>query len=272
MVRSDAFAKAQKAALAKRLAKAEQALAQLSRRGQGRKRLDAAGLREATQEAIRTNRVEGLLSAEVATIRTERAIRGCKGAPGRVEVREEHSLAVQRDEEAIRRAEREMGWQAYATNREDWGLGEVVMAYRGQYRIEKGWSRLKGKPLSLEPMHLKDEGRMEGLVLLLALALRALGLLEWQVREKLRSGKEELVGIHPGQPSRKTSRPSAELLLGAFQGICLAEVEAGGKATFDVTALNPLQTRLLELWELPADLYSRIALQCAEPPRMITER
>ncbi len=272
LVRSDAFAKAQKAALVKRLAKAEQDLAQLSRRGQGRKRLDAAGLGEAAAEAIRSNRAEGLLSAEVATRRTERRVRGYRGAAGRVEIQEEHSVEVKRDEEAIRRAEREMGWQVYATNREDWGLREVVMAYRGQYRIEEGWSRLKGKPLSLEPMHLADEGRMEGLVLLLALALRALGLLEWQVRQKLEGAKEELSGIYPWQPKRKTARPSAEMLLGAFKGICLAEVAAGGKHTFHMTPLNPLQVKLLALWELPPDLYQRIVLHCAEPPRAITER
>ncbi len=39
-----------------------------------------------------------------------------------------------------------------------------------------------------------------------------------------------------------------------------------------MTPLNPLQTRLLKLWDLPADLYHRIAIHCAEPPRMMSER
>lgn len=272
LVRSDAFAEAQKAALGKRLEKAERELARLARRRQGKKRLDAAALRAAADEAIRSNRVEGLVLAEVETLRTERRVRGYRGVPGRVEAEEGCLLRVRRDGEAVARAEREMGWQVYATNREGWGLEEVVRAYRGQYRIEEGWSRLKGKPLSLEPMHLSNEGRMAGLVLLLALAVRALALLQWQARENLAKAEKELRGLYSGQPGRKTGTPSAELLLGAFKGICLAEVEAGGRASFHMTPLSRLQARLLELWQLPADLYHRIAAHCAEPPRRISER
>jgi transposase len=276
LVRSEAFARGQREGLRKRLEKAQQALARLDERKQGRKRLDAAGLREAAHEAIRSNRVEGLLSAQVLAGRTERQVRGCRGAPGRVEVREENEVRAVRDEEAIRRAEREMGWQVYATNREGTTLEEAVRAYRGQYRIEKCWSRLKGGPLALEPMHLKEEGRMEGLVLLLALALRALGLMQWQARESLANAEREedrvLRGLYPGQAGRKTKTPSAEMLLGAFKGIRLVEAEAGGKTALRVTELGALRQRLLELWELPADLYRRLASHSAEPPRIMSER
>ncbi len=43
-------------------------------------------------------------------------------------------------------------------------LPQVVWAYRGQYRIEDDWSRLKGRPLGLTPMYLQDEERMQGVV------------------------------------------------------------------------------------------------------------
>ena len=89
----------------------------------------------------------------------------------------------------------------------------MVWAYRGQYRIEDDWSRLKGRPLGLTPLYLQDEGRIQGLVYLLSLALRLLTLVEWVVRERLRQEGAKLQGVYAGQPGRKTARPSAELLL-----------------------------------------------------------
>ena len=148
-----------------------------------------------------------------------------------------------------------------------------MWGYRGQYQIEKGWSRLKGQPLSLTPMYLVDEDRMRGLVLLLSIALRLLTLLEWVVRQKLQQGGESLRGLYPGQAGRKTSRPSAELLLGAFQGISLTVVEVAGQQTALLTPLSPLQEKLLCLWDLPSGLYERLAFPCfPEPPPVLSER
>src|SRR6202040_2433594 len=93
---------------------------------------------------------------------------------------------VQRAEAVIEQKKKEMGWQVYATNAVLLVLAQVVWAYRGQYRIEDDWSRLKGRPLGLTPMYLQEEQRIQGLVYRLSLALRILTLLEWVVRERLR--------------------------------------------------------------------------------------
>ena len=183
-----------------------------------------------------------------------------------MQVREIHGLEVSRDEGAIEREQRQLGWQVYASNDVGLPLEAVVLAYRGQYHIEDGWSRLKGRPLSLEPMYLQDEGRMEGLVLLLMVALRVLTLAEWQARQQLCQGAEKLKGIYPGQAGRQTNRPSAELLLGAFRGMSLSVIAVAGRHSAHITALNPLQQRLLALWGLPADLFHRLTLHCLEPP------
>ena len=114
---------------------------------------------------------------------------------------------------------------------------------------------------------------MQGLVLLLSVALRMLTLLEWMVRQKLQQGGESLRGLYPGQAGRKTSRPSAELLLEAFRGISLTVVEVAGQQTALLTPLSPLQEKLLSLWDLPADIYPRLAFSCfQEPPPVLSER
>src|ERR1700722_19671538 len=100
-----------------------------------------------------------------------------------------------------------MGGQGYGTNGEGMTLPKVVWAYRGQYRIENDWSRLKGRPLGWSPLYLQDEGRIQGLVYLLSLALRVLTLVEWLVRARLHQEGSKGQGIYAGQPGRKTARP-----------------------------------------------------------------
>ena len=150
-------------------------------------------------------------------------------------------------------------------------MAEVVWAYRGQYRIEDDWSRLKGRPLGLVPMYLTDERRMQGLVHLLSLALRLLTLLEWVARERLRQEGAKLQGVYAGQPGRKTDRPSAELLLGAMKAISVSVVEVDGRCHALLSPLTDVQRRLLELWALPSDLYEKLVREFPIPPPNTSE-
>src|SRR4030095_8489093 len=145
-------------------------------------------------------------------------------------------------------------------------LAQVVWAYRGQYRVEDDWSRLKGRPLGLVPMYLQDEGRMQGLGLLRSLPLRLLTLLEWVVREQLRKEGAKLQGVYAGQPGRKTDRPSAELLLGVMKTITVSVCVGTGQTHAVLSPLTDVQRRLLELWHLPSDLYEKLVRGFPMPP------
>ena len=164
-----------------------------------------------------------------------------------------------------------MGWQVYGTNGVAMSLPQVVWAYRGQYRIEDDWSRLKGRPLGLTPLYLQDEVRIQGLVHLLSLALRTLTLVEWVVRERLREDGSKMEGIYAGQPGRKTARPGAELLLGAMKTISVSVVEFNGQTYSLLSPLTEVQERLLDLWGLPPDLYERVARGFPRPPPNTSE-
>ena len=164
-----------------------------------------------------------------------------------------------------------MGWQVYGTNGVAMTLPQVVWAYRGQYRIEDDWSRLKGRPLGLTPLYLQDEGRIQGLVYLLSLALRVLTLVEWVVRERLRQEGSKVQGIYAGQPGRQTARPSAELLLGAMKTISVSVVEVNGQMHALLSPLTEVQERLLELWDLPSDLYEKVARGFPKAPSNTSE-
>jgi transposase len=266
LVRSRAYARAQEAALERRLANAAAALRDLPARKPGKKPRFHAELVRAAEAIVARDGVDGLLRYTVQARMTTRPVRAYRGRPARRETEVSFTIDVGRDEARIEEKKREMGWQVYGTNALALTLSPVVWAYRGQYRIEDDWSRLKGRSLSLTPVYLQDEERIQGLVSLLSLALRVLTLVEWVVRERLRQERARLQGIYAGQPGRKTGRPGAELLLGVLKTISISVVEVNGRIHALLSPLTAVQKRLLELWDLPPDLYENVACGFPEPP------
>jgi transposase len=271
VVRSAALAASQQQLLEQRLHKAETLLAKLTSRKQGKKRLYHAQLIEAAADIMQQYRVTGLLTVAVQTLATRRAKRAYGDRPAEVVVEVYYEVTVQRQEEEIAQAKRELGWQVYATNQEEMGLAGVVWGYRGQYRIEDDWSRLKGRSLGLTPLYLQEEKRIAGLVLLLSVALRVLTLLEWMVRERLRRDGSTVQEVYAGQAGRKTARPSAELLLKVMQTISISVVAVGEQVCVLLSPLSGVQQRLLGLWNLPPDLYEKVTLHFPKPPPTMSE-
>jgi hypothetical protein len=62
------------------------------------------------------------------------------------------------------------------------------------------------------------------------------------------------------------------MLLQAFAGISLTVVEVAGRTSLHLTPLNPLQQRLLQLWDLPPNLFLLLSLHCPNPPPTLSER
>jgi len=271
LVRSLAYARTQEAALERRLERATAALQDLVVRKQGKKRLFHAALMQAAEGIVARQGVEGLLSYTVQAVLAKRSRRalGSRATPSMADV--SFVIEVRREEALIGERKREMGWQVYSTNAAGLGLAQVVWAYRGQYRIEDDWSRLKGRSLGLTPLYLQDEGRIQGLVYLLSVALRVLSLLEWLVRERLRKEETKLRDVYEGQPGRQTARPSAELLLRAMRAICVSVIEVKGQVHVLLSPLTPVQKRLLDLWDLPPDLYDKLARGFPETPPNTSE-
>ena len=271
LARSRAYAQSQEAGLERRLARATAAVLDLPTRKQGKKQLFHAELVRTAGAIVTREGVEGLLSCAARAVLTTRPKRAYGGRPGREETDVSFVIEVRRDETLIREKKREMGWQVYGTNGLARVLAQVVWAYRGQYRIEDDWSRLKGRSLGLTPLYLQDEGRIQGLVYLLSLALRVLTVVEWGVRERLRQEGSSLQGVYAGQPGRRTARPSAELLLGAMKTISVSVVEVNGQTYAMLSPLTEVQKRLLALWGLPPDLYEKVARGFPTPPGNTSE-
>ena len=155
----------------------------------------------------------------------------------------------------------------YGTNQplEQLSLEQAVLAYREEYRVERNFGRLKGKPLSLTPMYLQEDHRATGLIRLLSIGLRFLSLLEGVIRQRLAETQSKLAGLYVGNPKRATAFPTAEALLQAFKDIFLNIAHLGNQANRYISPLSDLQIRILALLGLPQDIYLVLAAECSEP-------
>ena len=170
--------------------------------------------------------------------------------------------AVVRQEEAITAIQKTFGWRAYVTNApaEQLTLEQAVLTYRDEWLIEHGFHRLKGAPLSLDPLFVKRDDQVVGLINLLSMAVRFLTLLEFVVRRKLKQNQEKLTGLIENNPKKGIDNPTTERLLKMFNDVTLTIVRMPDQTIIrHITPLTPLQTRILELLGLSAAVYTRLA-------------
>jgi transposase len=275
LIRSLAFAQAAERAVDLRLAKAKQQLSTLLVSGKGKRIPNEVGsAQEAVEAILSRQQVPGLIEVSLQVQSSERRIRGYAGKPDRVEVDEQIRLLYEVNEAAVARAKSLLGWRVFVSNApaEQLSLGDAVLLYREEYRIEHGFARLKGHPLSLSPLYVQREDHAKGLIRLLALGLRILTLLEFVVRRRLGQDPKALQGLYAGNPKRATLMPTAERLLEAFKDITLLILPSAGQEVRYLTPLTGLQERILELLGASAEVYTRLlddsnklALKMSEP-------
>jgi transposase len=269
VVRSVKQAQAATAALYARLGKAQAALTQLTVHKQGKPVYrDADSLQQAAQALLKAHQVQGLIQLQIDEQVAERPVRAYGTHPAAVRVQCTFHLHSEVDKVALSAAMRRLGWRVYVTNhpKQTLTLEQAVLAYRDEYLVERGFGRLKGKPLSLSPMSVQSDQRATGLIHLLSLALRILTILEGRCRQRLADQHESLPGLYAGNPKRTTSRPTAEALLQAFQLIHLSVVALGQQTHRHLTPLSELQQRILGLLDISPIIYGRLGAESPQPP------
>lgn len=262
VIRSTRMAEAAKHSLFERVEKAEQAIQQLLVRKQGKPRLTTRmEIDEAIQQVLEKFRVIGLITTTIHEETREKRRRSYKGKPESLLSEVIYNLEIQRNTELISSNIEYLGWRVYATNQKAGTitLEQVVEAYRDEYLVERCFGRLKGHPLSVAPMYLQRDDHRVGLVRLLSLALRVLTLLEGVVRKKLQEQKKDLSGLYAGNPKRRTTQPTAEQLLQAFDEVTLNTVHTSTFVQRHLTPLSSLQQEILSLLGFTPAIYLQLA-------------
>ena len=168
---------------------------------------------------------------------------------------EERTLKIdlQLDQQAIQHAEQFAGWRVFVSNR-TMTIQEAVHFYRDEWLVEHGIHRFKHGALPALPLWLRIPERIVGLMMLLFVALQTLTLMAFVVRRNLQQHQQAIAGLYPGNPTRKTERPSAEALLDAFRQLHLVSLPDGDRCQLN-EMLTPLHRQILTLLELPPDIY-----------------
>src|SRR5713226_7897480 len=99
-----------------------------------------------------------------------------------------------------------------------------------------------------------------------SIALRVLTLVEFVVRRQLAQEGASLAGLYAGNPKRATTHPTTERLLEACQEITLTLVIEPHQTRRHVTALSPLQQRVLALLDFTPTIYTKLCGDSSEPP------
>ena len=152
-----------------------------------------------------------------------------------------------------------IGWRTFVTNvpLDCLGLSEAYSYYRAtQHVIESGHHLFKSEPIGIAPLYVSREDQLKGLIRFLSLGVLFLKLLSLEIMLRLREREEELAGLIAGQPSKKTSAPTAKSILSYFCrcSISLFIFEVNGIKTIKVEKLSPLCCKILDLLNLN-DIY-----------------
>lgn len=261
IIQSIDASKAAQISLQERLEKAEKAMGELMVRKQGKSRLmSRAQVEEQVQSILSSLRVEGLCQVSIQEEVAEQPVRAYRGKLSSPRQIWSFQVQVQRNQEAIERARKLLGWRVYATNQPTAALGldAAVEAYRDEYLVERNFGRLKGHPLSLGPLYVQRDDHRIGLIRLLTIALRVVTILEGVVRSALAESRQEIAGLFAGNPKRRTAQPTTERLLEAFNEITLTIVSGPGFVQRHLPALSAFQQQILALCGFSPAVYTRL--------------
>ena len=165
-------------------------------------------------------------------------------------------LRVERNAEAVERAEKETGCFALVTNVAVEGPcamsgRELLAAYKDQHYIERNFGFLKD-PVIVNSLFLKTPSRIEALGLILVLSLLVWRLMERTMRQSL---KETGTTVQ-GWEKRRTTRPTNLMMTDVFLSVMV--ICAGGR-WFLAKPLSPTQEDYLRILRVSPLVFTGLA-------------
>lgn len=229
-VHSSARAQAAATARAKKLDRATDDLARLTRGLGSRYYRDVAAVEARLTVIGKTRRVDAYL----------RTVTGTDPGSGKP------TLTWHFDEQALKAEAAGDGWYPLLTNLEadQADPAQVLLHYKGQEAVERRYSTFKG-PLAVAAIYLKNNRRIAAMITVICLALLIFSLIERQIRAALRAqGRTTVNDLYARRPAVPTTR----LIFQALAGMRLIPATSGNLHT--IPQPTPLQLELLELLDV----------------------
>jgi transposase len=226
---------------------------------QRRGRKDAPALQKAADLVLAKYHARDWIQVQIHLQEAVRFRQNHRGHPTprtlfRRAVKQISKVQAQRNPAGIARAQAMDGIFPLTTNTQLTPL-QVLRAYKYQPHLEKRHSLFKSL-LEVCPLFLKKNTRIEAFIFVYFVAQLVASLVERTVRQNMaRHGRKDLPILPEGRPSQ---HPSASQILETFAHRCQHQLygESSLIKTF-IDPLRPIEKLVLELLDLPQDLYLR---------------
>ena len=150
------------------------------------------------------------------------------------------------DAEAIWRHKQHQGCFVLGTNiaADDLSDEEVIAAYKAQSQVEGGFRFLKDPLFFVSSLFVKKPTRIQGLLMVMTLALLVYSVAQRRLRQELARRKESL----PNQINQPTQRPTLRWVFQLLEGIHRLRLIVQDQVHDVIEGLNEVQIKILRLF------------------------
>jgi transposase len=121
---------------------------------------------------------------------------------------------------------------------------EVIAAYKGQSAVEGGFRFLKDPLFFVSSLFVKKPSRIEGLLMVMTLALLVYSVAQRRMRQQL-ARQDETV---PNQINQPTMAPTLRWVFQLLEGIHCVRVTVQGQVHELIEGLNDVKIKILRLF------------------------
>jgi transposase len=121
---------------------------------------------------------------------------------------------------------------------------EVIAAYKGQAQVEGGFRFLKDPLFFVSSLFVKKPSRIEGLLMVMTLALLVYSVAQRRLRQQLAQHQETV----PNQINQPTTSPTLRWVFQLLEGIHRVRVTVQGQGHDLIEGLNDVQIKILRLF------------------------
>jgi transposase len=153
---------------------------------------------------------------------------------------------VRPDQEAMRHHQQVKAYFVLGTNigASELSDAEVIAAYKGQSCVEGGFRFLKDPLFFVSSLFLKKPSRIEGLLMVMTLALLVYSVAQRRMRQQLARHHETV----PNQINHPTTSPTLRWVFQLLEGIHRVRVTVQGQVHELIEGLNDVQIKILRLF------------------------
>jgi len=184
----------------------------------------------------------------------KRKLGKCRGRPKsdeHLEISYKLSVDVEFNDDTIANERRKLGRFVLATNDLELSPDTLLMYYKGQSAVERGFRFLKDKSFRVSEIFLKKNSRIQALAMIMVLCLFIYSMTEFRLRRELVTSEKTVIS----QTKKPTQRPSLKWVFFLFRRVREYSIIRNGYKTVKIANLSDDLKNILALLGKPYENY-----------------